>query len=182
MLFLQSWSWAQIITSCPLLCYESVERVSVHWFCWCECLCVFSRSDDIISWTAKLFPQSLFVLYEQICPNDPFGWIMQNHFLKMNSRLHAITKYPDCAAQKRRFLDQASMYDISVVISLAFNDLMTWNIMLLLSGLGRVCLSGYEPVLSWASLRGRAMQGGESGAFWWIWGKLLIFKNIMLQM
>lgn len=63
-------------------------------------------SDDIISWTAKLFPQSLFVLYEQICPNDPFGWIMQNHFLKINSRLHAIKKYPDCAAQKRRFLDQ----------------------------------------------------------------------------
>uniref|UniRef100_A0A674NKR6 tRNA wybutosine-synthesizing protein 4 n=1 Tax=Takifugu rubripes TaxID=31033 RepID=A0A674NKR6_TAKRU len=62
-------------------------------------------SDDIISWAAKRFPQSLFVLYEQIRPNDPFGRIMQNHFLKINSRLHAITEYPDCSAQKRRFLD-----------------------------------------------------------------------------
>lgn len=160
----------------------SVECVSVHLFCWCECLRVFSRSDDIISWTAKLFPQSLFVLYEQICPSDPFGWIMQNHFLKINSRLYAITKYPDRAAQKRRFLDQASIYDMSVVISLAFNDLMSWKIMLLLSGLGKVCLSGYEPVLSWASLRGGAMQGGEPGAFWWTWGKLLISLNVMPQM
>lgn len=80
-------------------------------------VCTFSRSDDIITWVAKLFPQSLFVLYEQICPNDPFGGIMQNHFLKINSRLHAITKYPDCAAQKQRFLDQASIYIMPVVIS-----------------------------------------------------------------
>lgn len=87
--------------------------------------CVFFRSDDIISWTAKLFPQSLFVLYEQICPNDPFGWIMQDHFLKINSRLHAITKYPDCDAQERRFLEQASISDVCVVISIAFNGLMT---------------------------------------------------------
>lgn len=86
---------------------------------------MFSRSDDIISWTAKLFPQSLFVLYEQICPNDPFGCIMQNHFLKINSRLHAITKYPDRAAQKRRFLDQARIYRMSVGVSLACHDLLT---------------------------------------------------------
>lgn len=77
---------------------------------------MFSRSDDIISWAAKQFPQSLFVLYEQICPNDPFGRIMQNHFLKLNSRLHAITEYPDCAAQKRRFLDLASVSDLPFVI------------------------------------------------------------------
>uniref|UniRef100_H3CML5 tRNA wybutosine-synthesizing protein 4 n=1 Tax=Tetraodon nigroviridis TaxID=99883 RepID=H3CML5_TETNG len=83
------WSAPTLILSEVVLTY-----METHW------------SDDIISWTAKLFPQSLFVLYEQICPNDPFGCIMQNHFLKINSRLHAITKYPDRAAQKRRFLDQ----------------------------------------------------------------------------
>lgn len=48
--------------------------------------------------------------------------------------------------------------------------------MLLLSGLGPVCLPGYEPVLSWTSLGGRAMQGGGSGAFWWAWSKMLIFQ------
>lgn len=69
-------------------------------------MCVCRRSDDIISWAAKLLPQSLFVLYEQICPDDPFGVIMQNHFLRINSRLHALREYPDPSAQKQRFLDR----------------------------------------------------------------------------
>ncbi|KAM7407026.1 hypothetical protein PAMA_002980 [Pampus argenteus] len=63
------------------------------------------RSDAVISWTAKLLPQSLFVMYEQIRPRDPFGRIMQDHFLKLNSTLHALQQYPDTAAQTRRFLD-----------------------------------------------------------------------------
>ncbi|XP_031729234.1 tRNA wybutosine-synthesizing protein 4 [Anarrhichthys ocellatus] len=64
------------------------------------------RSDAVISWAAKLLPQSLFVMYEQIHPQDPFGRIMQDHFLKLNSTLHALRQYPDAAAQRRRFLDK----------------------------------------------------------------------------
>ncbi|XP_036065437.1 tRNA wybutosine-synthesizing protein 4 isoform X1 [Oryzias melastigma] len=64
------------------------------------------RSDAIISWAAKLLPQSLFVMYEQVRPHDPFGCIMQEHFLKMNSPLHALTQYPDISAQRQRFLDK----------------------------------------------------------------------------
>ncbi|XP_068184667.1 tRNA wybutosine-synthesizing protein 4 isoform X2 [Antennarius striatus] len=63
-------------------------------------------SDAIISWAGKRFPQSLFIMYEQIRPHDPFGRIMQNHFLKLNSALHAIRQYPDAAAQRHRFLDK----------------------------------------------------------------------------
>nr|XP_046259052.1 tRNA wybutosine-synthesizing protein 4 [Scatophagus argus] len=63
-------------------------------------------SDAVISWTAKLLPQSLFVVYEQIRPHDPFGQIMQDHFLKLNSALHALRQYPDTAAQRHRFLDK----------------------------------------------------------------------------
>ncbi|KAM9347649.1 tRNA wybutosine-synthesizing protein 4 [Symphorus nematophorus] len=63
-------------------------------------------SDAVISWTAKLLPQSLFVMYEQIHPHDPFGRIMQDHFLKLNSTLHALRQYPDTAAQRHRFLDK----------------------------------------------------------------------------
>ncbi|XP_032364842.1 tRNA wybutosine-synthesizing protein 4 isoform X3 [Etheostoma spectabile] len=63
-------------------------------------------SDAVISWTAKLLPQSLFVMYEQIRPLDPFGRIMQDHFLKLNSTLHALLQYPDTAAQRHRFLDK----------------------------------------------------------------------------
>ncbi|MEQ2240541.1 hypothetical protein ILYODFUR_016133 [Ilyodon furcidens] len=65
-------------------------------------------SDAVISWAAKLLPQSLFVIYEQIHPEDPFGRVMQDHFLKLNSALHALQQYPDLSAQRRRFLDKAS--------------------------------------------------------------------------
>ncbi|XP_063743083.1 tRNA wybutosine-synthesizing protein 4 isoform X2 [Eleginops maclovinus] len=63
-------------------------------------------SDAVICWATKLLPQSLFVMYEQIHPRDPFGRIMQDHFLKLNSTLHALQQYPDTAAQRHRFLDQ----------------------------------------------------------------------------
>ncbi|XP_071339977.1 tRNA wybutosine-synthesizing protein 4 [Trachinotus anak] len=63
-------------------------------------------SDVVISWVAKLLPQALFVMYEQIHPHDPFGWIMQDHFLKLNSTLHALRQYPDTTAQTHRFLDK----------------------------------------------------------------------------
>ncbi|XP_029314257.1 tRNA wybutosine-synthesizing protein 4 [Cottoperca gobio] len=63
-------------------------------------------SDAVISWAAKLLPQSLFVLYEQMHPHDPFGRIMQDHFLKLNSTLRALRQYPDTAAQRRRFLSK----------------------------------------------------------------------------
>ncbi|XP_072253674.1 tRNA wybutosine-synthesizing protein 4 [Leuresthes tenuis] len=64
------------------------------------------RSDAVISWAAKLLPQSLFVMYEQIHPHDPFGRIMQEHFLKLNSTLHALQLYPDTSAQRLRFLEK----------------------------------------------------------------------------
>ncbi|KAG7231789.1 hypothetical protein INR49_009995 [Caranx melampygus] len=62
-------------------------------------------SDDVISWAAKLLPQSLFVMYEQIHPHDPFGRVMLDHFLKLNSTLHALQLYQDTAAHTR-FLDK----------------------------------------------------------------------------
>ncbi|XP_053732634.1 tRNA wybutosine-synthesizing protein 4 [Synchiropus splendidus] len=73
-------------------------------------------SDSVISWTSKLLPHSLFVMYEQIHPNDPFGQVMQEHFLKLNSKIHALLKYPDTAAQMRRFLDRG--WDKSVCLDM----------------------------------------------------------------
>ncbi|KAK7882308.1 hypothetical protein WMY93_028482 [Mugilogobius chulae] len=64
-------------------------------------------SDSIIRWTADHLPQSLFLIYEQIHPFDPFGQIMQEHFRKLNSTLYALQKYPDVEAQRRRFLENA---------------------------------------------------------------------------
>ncbi|XP_032423153.1 tRNA wybutosine-synthesizing protein 4 [Xiphophorus hellerii] len=64
------------------------------------------RSDAVIGWAAKRLPRSLFVMYEQIRPDDPFGRVMQDHFLKLNSTLHALQQYPDLSAQRQRFLDK----------------------------------------------------------------------------
>ncbi|KAJ8396314.1 hypothetical protein AAFF_G00018910 [Aldrovandia affinis] len=64
------------------------------------------RSDSVIEWAARSFPQSLFVMYEQVRPHDPFGRVMQDHFLKLNSALNALSHYPDTAAQTQRFIDR----------------------------------------------------------------------------
>ncbi|KAG9348695.1 hypothetical protein JZ751_029012 [Albula glossodonta] len=58
-------------------------------------------SDGVIAWAARLFPHSLFVMYEQVRPHDPFGKVMQDHFLKLNSALNALSHYPDTAAQRQ---------------------------------------------------------------------------------
>ncbi|XP_075773424.1 tRNA wybutosine-synthesizing protein 4 isoform X1 [Pelodiscus sinensis] len=65
-----------------------------------------SRSDALIQWAAQHFSCAQFVLYEQIHPEDPFGFIMQQHFSRLNSVLHALAQYPNCEAQRRRFLQR----------------------------------------------------------------------------
>ncbi|KAK3568902.1 hypothetical protein QTP86_019557 [Hemibagrus guttatus] len=63
-------------------------------------------SDAVIGWAAEMLPHALFVMYEQIRPEDPFGAVMQNHFLKLNSKIHALCQYPDTAAQTERLLQK----------------------------------------------------------------------------
>ncbi|KAM9486203.1 tRNA wybutosine-synthesizing protein 4 [Clarias gariepinus] len=61
-------------------------------------------SDAVIGWAARILPEALFVMYEQIRPDDPFGMVMQNHFLKLNSKIHALCQYRDTTAQTERLL------------------------------------------------------------------------------
>uniref|UniRef100_A0A8D0GZC6 tRNA wybutosine-synthesizing protein 4 n=1 Tax=Sphenodon punctatus TaxID=8508 RepID=A0A8D0GZC6_SPHPU len=65
-----------------------------------------SRSDALIQWAASSFSRAQFVLYEQIHPEDPFGRVMLQHFSRRNSRLHSLSCYPDCQAQRSRFLQR----------------------------------------------------------------------------
>ncbi|XP_008941201.1 PREDICTED: probable leucine carboxyl methyltransferase 1, partial [Merops nubicus] len=65
-----------------------------------------SRSDALIGWAAEHFSQACFLLYEQMCPDDPFGRVMQQHFRQLNSTLCSLAQYPDGKAQQRRFLAQ----------------------------------------------------------------------------
>ncbi|NXX49859.1 TYW4 protein, partial [Tricholaema leucomelas] len=65
-----------------------------------------SRSDALLSWAAEHFPCAGFLLYEQLCPQDPFGRVMQQHFARLGSALRSLVQYPDCGAQRSRFLAQ----------------------------------------------------------------------------
>ncbi|KAK2850337.1 hypothetical protein Q7C36_009120 [Tachysurus vachellii] len=82
--------------NCPTLILSEVVLTYME-TCW---------SDAVIAWAARIFPQALFVMYEQIRPEDPFGTVMQNHFLKLNSKIHALCQYPDTAAQTERLLQK----------------------------------------------------------------------------
>ncbi|XP_059822995.1 tRNA wybutosine-synthesizing protein 4 isoform X1 [Hypanus sabinus] len=63
-------------------------------------------SSAVIRWAAERFSTAVFVVYEQIRPNDPFGQVMQQHFVQLNSTLHALVQFPGKEAQQIRFLKE----------------------------------------------------------------------------
>ncbi|XP_067891858.1 tRNA wybutosine-synthesizing protein 4 isoform X2 [Heterodontus francisci] len=63
-------------------------------------------SSAVIHWAADRFSSAVFVVYEQIRPDDPFGQVMQRHFTQLNSTLHALTQFPGKEAQQKRFLNE----------------------------------------------------------------------------
>ncbi|XP_012504941.1 PREDICTED: tRNA wybutosine-synthesizing protein 4 [Propithecus coquereli] len=58
----------------------------------------------LIAWAAQRFPNAIFVIYEQMKPQDAFGQFMLQHFRQLNSPLHGLDHFPDVEAQRRRFL------------------------------------------------------------------------------
>jgi tRNA wybutosine-synthesizing protein 4 len=73
-----------------------------------ECVLIYMRTEDsfpLIQWSAKQFTgASIFVCYEQILPNDPFGLTMINNLNTRGCKLLGYEKYPDLAAHKERYL------------------------------------------------------------------------------
>ncbi|XP_067843944.1 tRNA wybutosine-synthesizing protein 4 isoform X2 [Heptranchias perlo] len=63
-------------------------------------------SSAVIHWAANRFSSAVFVVYEQIRPDDPFGQVMQRHFTRLNSTLHALVQFPRKEAQRKRFLNK----------------------------------------------------------------------------
>nr|XP_051678421.1 tRNA wybutosine-synthesizing protein 4 [Oryctolagus cuniculus] len=58
----------------------------------------------LIAWAAQRFSDALFVIYEQMRPEDAFGQFMLQHFRQLNSPLHGLDRFPDVEAQRDRFL------------------------------------------------------------------------------
>ncbi|XP_004861735.1 tRNA wybutosine-synthesizing protein 4 [Heterocephalus glaber] len=63
-----------------------------------------SSAAALIAWAAQRFSSALFVIYEQMKPQDAFGQVMLQHFQQLNSPLHGLDLFPDVEAQRRRFL------------------------------------------------------------------------------
>ncbi|CAH3145646.1 unnamed protein product, partial [Porites lobata] len=64
-------------------------------------------STDIIHWAADFFSSAMFVMFEQVYPNDPFGIKMMNHFkYSVGAPLHATEAFPTQQSQIQRFLNE----------------------------------------------------------------------------
>ncbi|XP_065570384.1 tRNA wybutosine-synthesizing protein 4-like isoform X2 [Artemia franciscana] len=62
------------------------------------------ESTDVVNWTGSYFTNAAFFIYEQICPEDPFGQIMCSHFIAQNAALLTIQKRPHVEDHRKRFL------------------------------------------------------------------------------
>jgi len=60
-------------------------------------------STAVVHWCIATFPHAMFVLYEQIRPEDAFGVFMQRHFNNIGSTLRTLNTYPTIDDQLSRF-------------------------------------------------------------------------------
>ncbi|XP_072254716.1 tRNA wybutosine-synthesizing protein 4, partial [Pyxicephalus adspersus] len=86
-----------------------------------------ARSTSVIGWAAQRFPHSRFIIYEQFSPSDPFGQVMMNHFVSLNSALRSVAAYPQLEDQERRFLqqgwEQCRILDMNEFSALCVSDM-----------------------------------------------------------
>jgi tRNA wybutosine-synthesizing protein 4 len=74
-----------------------------------ECVLIYmdtKDSDALIQWFGNNFTTSIFLLYEQIKPEDPFGKEMVKNIEARGCRLKSIHTYPSLEHQKERFLQR----------------------------------------------------------------------------
>jgi len=61
-------------------------------------------SDKIVRWVGENLSAAVFVVYEQILPDDAFGSVMLQNLRLRNIELRGIYAYPSLESQKERFL------------------------------------------------------------------------------
>jgi len=52
---------------------------------------------------------NIFVIYEQVHPDDGFGIVTQKHFKSISSPLLSLTKFPDLPSQERRYVSRVGI-------------------------------------------------------------------------
>jgi tRNA wybutosine-synthesizing protein 4 len=73
-----------------------------------ECVLIYTEpsvSEEIIK-LSSLYKPSLFVIYEQIKPNDSFGKMMIKNLVQRKCPLLSIEKYPTTDSQQKLFIDR----------------------------------------------------------------------------
>ncbi|KAF9572865.1 hypothetical protein EC968_009349 [Mortierella alpina] len=74
-----------------------------------ECVLIYIQprdSDAIMDWVGANMAASLFVVYEQINPNDAFGAMMLRNLKARQINLPGIHAYPSLKSQEERFLSR----------------------------------------------------------------------------
>ncbi|CAG8448421.1 2237_t:CDS:2 [Acaulospora morrowiae] len=85
-----------------------------------ECVMIYMDSNDsnkIVEWAASNLITSMFIVYEQILPNDVFGSTMLQNLRLRNIELRGIHAYPDLESQKERFLSRGWIHAEAVDIN-----------------------------------------------------------------
>lgn len=63
-------------------------------------------SNKIVEWASANLISAMFLVYEQILPNDAFGSTMLQNLKLRNIELRGIHAYPDLESQRSRFLSR----------------------------------------------------------------------------
>ncbi|KAG9300692.1 hypothetical protein G9A89_023490 [Geosiphon pyriformis] len=74
-----------------------------------ECVLIYMEhgdSDMIIQWISESMEAAMFIIYEQILPDDAFGVVMLQNLRLRNIELRGIQAYPDVDSQKNRFVSR----------------------------------------------------------------------------
>eukprot|EP01130_Rhizamoeba_saxonica_P005024 TRINITY_DN2025_c0_g1_i2.p1 TRINITY_DN2025_c0_g1~~TRINITY_DN2025_c0_g1_i2.p1 ORF type:complete len:168 (-),score=23.85 TRINITY_DN2025_c0_g1_i2:41-544(-) len=92
-----------------------------------ECVLIYmspEESDSIIHWCSNYFSSSMFLIYEQINPSDPFGQMMINNLRKRGISLLSFQTYPTIASQIERM--QNCGYDLVLAkdMNAIYNNLL----------------------------------------------------------
>ncbi|CAG8490604.1 19164_t:CDS:2, partial [Racocetra persica] len=74
-----------------------------------ECVMIYmdpTNSNKIVEWIGENLNTTMFIVYEQILPNDAFGSVMLQNLKHRNIELRGIHAYPDLKSQKDRYLSR----------------------------------------------------------------------------